>query len=176
MVRRSILELVPPDAVRHALLIAGQSMQITRAEKQHIPGVARLFDLYRQFYECDPDYELAERFISQRMHNDESIIFVAVDDDGTAAGFTQLYPSFCSVEAVKILILYDLYVDASYRKHGVGRQLMNRATDYARETGAARLDLLTHETNKPGQALYESLGYHRANSDFYAYSLDVNSS
>ena len=150
-------------------------MQITRAEEQHIPEVARLFDLYRQFYECDPDYTLAEQFISERIRNSESVIFVAVDDDGTAAGFTQLYPSFCSVEAVKILILYDLYVDAPYRKLGVGRQLMNRATDHAGETGAARLDLLTHETNKPGQALYESLGYRRANSDFYAYSLDLNS-
>ena len=149
-------------------------MQITRADEQHIPEVSRLFDLYRQFYECDPDLELAEQFIGERLSNNESVIFVAIDDDGSAAGFTQLYPSFCSVQAVKILILYDLYVDAPYRKHGVGRQLMNRATDYARETGAARLDLLTHETNWPGQALYESLGYHRANSDFYAYSLDVN--
>ena len=149
-------------------------MQITRADEQHIPQVSRLFDLYRQFYECDPDLELAEQFIGERISNNESVIFVAIDDDGSAAGFTQLYPSFCSVQAVKILILYDLYVDAPYRKHGVGRQLMNRATDYARETGAERLDLLTHETNKPGQALYESLGYRRANSDFYAYSLDVN--
>ena len=150
-------------------------MQITRADEQHIPQVSRLFDLYRQFYECDPDLELAGQFIGERISNNESVIFVAIDDDGSTAGFTQLYPSFCSVQAVKILILYDLYVDAPYRKHGVGRQLMNRATDYARETGAERLDLLTHETNKPGQALYESLGYHRANSDFYAYSLDVNS-
>ena len=132
----------------------------------------QIFELLAKFSNSGEGFPKVLRLVS----SNESVIFVAIDDDGSAAGFTQLYPSFCSVEAVKILILYDLYVDAAYRKHGVGRQLMNRATDHARETGAARLDLLTHETNTPGQALYESLGYHRANSDFYAYSLDVNSS
>ncbi len=145
-------------------------MNIVKANQTHIPEVARLFDLYRQFYECEPDLDLATRFISDRLARNESDIFVATHGD-RAAGFVQLYPSFCSVEAVKIYILYDLYVDADQRKSGVGEDLMNRATEWAGENDAARLDLLTAHTNTIGQHLYEKLGYQKVHEDFHAYSL-----
>ena len=145
-------------------------MNIEIATIEHTSEVARLFDLYRQFYECEPDLNLATEFIAARIANDESRIFVAMDGE-KALGFVQLYPSFCSVEAFKIQILYDLYVDAEVRADGVGEMLMNRAPDFARESGAKRVDLLTGHSNKIGQHLYEKLGYEVANEDFHAYSL-----
>ena len=148
-------------------------MDIVKATPEHVSEVGRLFDLYRQFYECEPDLELATNFIAERIANDEADIFVAMDGE-QAVGFTQLYPSFCSVEAIKIYILYDLYVDAAGRNQGVGARLMNWATDWARENGAARLDLLTENNNHAGQHLYEKLGYVRTNENFYAYSLAVD--
>jgi len=148
-------------------------MKILRATEQNIDDVSRLFDRYRQFYECEPDLTLARQFISDRINNEESIIFIAVGNDQEVQGFVQLYPSFCSVEARKIMILYDLFVDSAFRKSGIGEALMNAATDYARDAGASRLDLLTAITNGPGQALYEKLGYKKVLEDFYAYSLSV---
>ena len=148
-------------------------MEIIKANREHITEVSRLFDLYRQVYECEPDLALATRFISERIERDESDIFVAVDGD-KASGFVQLYSSFCSVDAVKIYILYDLYVDANKRKLGLGEKLMNVATEWARSNGAARLDLLTAHDNLIGQKLYEKLGYKRDLEDFYAYTLDVS--
>ena len=145
-------------------------MNIVRAEEKHIPEIGRLFDLYRQFYECDADLEVATNYIRDRLANDESVIFVAEDGD-SLRGFTQLYPSFCSVEVMRIMILYDLYVDADVRNGGVGAKLMNRATEYAKEQGAGRLDLLTAKDNYPGQHLYEKLGYVKVNEEFYGYSL-----
>ncbi len=147
--------------------------QVVRATKAHVPEAGRLFDLYRQFYQCDPDLKLATDFIDARVINDESIIFLAVSRAGNGVGFVQMYPSFCSVEAVKIQILYDLYVDLGFRKQGLGRRLMEQATQYARESGASRLDLLTAKDNFSGQALYESLGYVKTNQDFFAYSLNT---
>ncbi|RLB99720.1 MAG: GNAT family N-acetyltransferase [Deltaproteobacteria bacterium] len=147
-------------------------MKIIKATKEHAPGVAILFDLYRQFYECESDIELAEAFISDRIQKGESAIFLA-DDNGILKGFVQMYPSFCSVDAIKIFILYDLYVDASDRNSGIGALLMNRASGYAREEGASRIDLMTAFDNKPGQHLYEKLGYKRESEDFYSYSLQV---
>ena len=145
-------------------------MKIFKATTENLAEVARLFDLYRQFYECEPDYGLAEAFIAARMHNDESTIFLA-EEDGQGVGFTQLYPSFCSVDAFKIYILYDLYVDATRRNSGTGRLLMHRASEFAREQGAKRIDLLTAHSNVVGQHLYEKLGYRRELDGFYSYSL-----
>jgi ribosomal protein S18 acetylase RimI-like enzyme len=145
-------------------------MKIETATLEHVAEVARLFDLYRQFYECEPDLKLAVEFIAERITNHESRIFVAMES-GRALGFVQLYPSFCSVEAIRIQILYDLYVDAQVRKDGIGEKLMICASRYAEETGAKRVDLLTAHSNIIGQHLYEKLGYKIENLDFHAYSL-----
>lgn len=149
-------------------------MQIVRAGVEHTDEVALLFDLYRQFYSCRADPELARRFIGERLANSESVVFLGLAGE-QPRGFVQLYPSFCSVDAIRILILYDLYVVASARRRGLGEALMRRATEYARETDVSRLDLLTARDNVPGQSLYEKLGYRRTNQDFYAYSLDIQS-
>ncbi|MEO0437127.1 MAG: GNAT family N-acetyltransferase [Pseudomonadota bacterium] len=150
---------------------------IAQATSEHLPEVARLFDLYRQFYECEADLGLARRFIEERMMAGESSIFVAeVGSVGKLAGFVQLYSSFCSVEAIKIMILYDLYVDDAFRSQGIGERLMNRAAAHAREQGAGRIDLLTAHSNLVGQRLYERLGYEKTNEDFYAYSLYADKS
>ena len=147
-------------------------MKIVKACRQHVGEVSRLFDLYRQFYECEPDLALATQFIFDRIQRGESDIFVVIDGD-KATGFVQLYPSFCSVDAVKIYILSDLYVAVESRKSGLGEKLMNTATEWAGSNGAARLDLLTADDNVAGQHLYEKLGYKKVLEDFYAYSLQI---
>ena len=147
-------------------------MKILEATIEHVAEIAKLFDLYRQFYACEPDIELAMNFISERIQNKESTIFVA-DDNGEIKGFVQMYPSFCSVDAIKIYILYDLYVDARGRNSGIGAMLMNKAREHAIEQGASRIDLMTAFSNKPGQHLYEKLGYEKVLEDFYTYSLKV---
>ena len=50
---------------------------------------------------------------------------------------------------------------------------MNRATEWARENGAARLDLSTAHSNSAGQHLYKKLGYKKVDEDFFSYSLAV---
>ena len=144
-------------------------MQILRDTEAHIDQLAGLFDSYRQFYHCAPDLGLAKRFITERIKGNESIIFMAQGD--AASGFVQMYPSFCSVDAFRILILYDLYVAERARGRGVGEALMQRAKDYARSVGVSRIDLETAKDNNTAQALYTKLGYRRENDNFLMYSL-----
>jgi TetR/AcrR family transcriptional repressor of bet genes len=146
---------------------------ITQANLDDLEQVAVLFDLYRQFYEEEADLNLARQYIEQRMQTQSSVIFIAWDKAGAdkkAIGFTQLYATYCSVEASTIWVLYDLFVDSSQRNQGVGRALMNRAKAMALESGASRIDLETAVDNISAQGLYETLGYKR-DSDFYKYSL-----
>lgn len=140
------------------------------ATEADLEAVAALFDAYRQFYEQPADRNLAREFIGARMGNGESTIFVAEAGDGTLAGFCQLYPTFCSVDAGRIFVLYDLFVAPEWRRHGVGRALMEVAARYGADQGAVHMDLSTARTNKAGQALYESLGWQR-DDVFVGYTL-----
>jgi ribosomal protein S18 acetylase RimI-like enzyme len=135
--------------------------------------VAALFDGYRQFYEQPADYPLAEAFIRDRLANDESVVFLALDQESRAGlGFVQLYPSFSSAAARRIWILNDLYVAPVARRRGVARALLEAARDHGTTTGAKRLVLSTAATNREAQALYESFGYKRE-SVFVAYKLEL---
>jgi ribosomal protein S18 acetylase RimI-like enzyme len=134
--------------------------------------VAQLFDLYRQFYKQPPDLPLAERFIAARFARCDSVILVASVAAATLVGFTQLYPTLCSVSAGPIYVLYDLFVEESSRRHGVARALMKAAEAHARQMDSIRLELTTARTNVRAQALYESLGWVR-DDEFHRYSLAI---
>ena len=147
--------------------------RIVQAKIQHLDEVSRLFNLYRIFYKEENDPKGSLNFIKERLENGDSTIFVSMNDDESLNGFVQLYPSFCSVSMLPILILYDLFVDPEMRASGIGRDLMNKARDYARENGFKRLELSTAKDNVIGQSLYESLGY-EVDNQFLQYSLEVS--
>ncbi len=148
------------------------TLDIKRATLTDLDEVSRLFDLYRQFYKQPADLDKARRYIEARITNNESIIYLATDEEGNGLGFTQLYATFCSVAAAPIWILYDLYVDVGVRKGGVGTALMNRARKLAEETGAVRIQLEAAVDNLTAQSVYEALGYER-DTAFYNYALAI---
>ena len=147
------------------------NITIRRAHQDDLSSLATLFDLYRQFYECPADLDAATNWIQHNMEAQRSVIFTA-DTGSELLGFTQLYPALCSVDLVEYYVLYDLYVLERARRQGVARALMNAANEWAREQGAARLDLETARDNGAGQALYRSLGY-TLDEVFLKFSLDL---
>ena len=147
------------------------NITIRRAHQDDLSSLATLFDLYRQFYECPADLDAATNWIQHNMEAQRSVIFTA-DTGSELLGFTQLYPALCSVDLVEYYVLYDLYVLERARRQGVARALMNAASEWAREQGAARLDLETARDNGAGQALYRSLGY-TLDEVFLKFSLDL---
>ena len=143
--------------------------KIIQGGLQHLDELARLFDLYRQFYRQTSDLDGAKTFLRERMTKGDSVIFVAFLE-GAPAGFTQLYPSFSSVLMKPIWILNDLFVAPNARRQNVAEGLLEHAAAFAEEAGAARLNLQTEATNESAKALYEKLGW-RQNTTFLIYDL-----
>ena len=119
----------------------------------------------------ESNLEIAQKYIKQRLENDESIIFFH-EEEGTCVGFTQLYLTFDSVNVRKKIVLYDLFVREEYRRKGIAKLLMDAAKNYATENKFGSIELSTNKSNTPGQTLYESLGYIRDN-EFYSYDLEI---
>jgi ribosomal protein S18 acetylase RimI-like enzyme len=138
-----------------------QNIFVRRATVADLERIAPLFDAYRQFYGQAHDLALAREFLRERLEQDQSVIFLALDPGGSAVGFTQLYPSFSSASAQRIFILNDLFVDPLARRSGVGRALLEAAADFGRSAGAVRLTLSTAHTNTSAQSLYEATGWLR---------------
>ena len=137
--------------------------------------VYELFNQYRIFYKQSPDIELAKAFINARLKNNESVIFVALNKL-KPAGFTQLYPNYSSVRAVKNWTLNDLYVDKDYRRQGIGEKLIKTAMEYAKSDNANFVELSTAVDNYTAQSIYEKIGFKKQEPDtaFYTYRIDLS--
>ena len=133
--------------------------------------IGEVFDLYRIFYNQVSNVSVAQQYIFERLKKNESTIFF-VEENGICLGFTQLYPTFDSVNVRKKIVLYDLFVREEHRRRGIAESLMTAAKDYAFQNNFGSIELSTNKTNLPGQTLYESLGYVRDN-EFYSYDLEI---
>lgn len=141
-------------------------MIVRKAIQSDQGQLSHLFDGYRQFYQQAPDLSGASQFIASRLQNNDSVIFVAEDND-QLLGFTQLYPSFSSVSMQRLWVLNDLFIAAEARKMGVAKALMEQARQFAVQTQAKGLMLETDLDNHAAQKLYEQLGYQKQNDTYH---------
>jgi ribosomal protein S18 acetylase RimI-like enzyme len=85
--------------------------------------------------------------------SDQVTTFVAVEDDrhvGSATGL--LFDASISAELVA------MWVEPEARRRGLGRELAEAACAWARERGAASIELEVHLPNPPALSLYDRCG------------------
>ena len=134
-------------------------MLVRKADTKDIEQLSKLFDEYRVFYRKDGDLNGAKVFLTDRMLNKESEIFVVENDEKNLMGFIQLYPIFSSTRMKRIWLLNDLYVNEKYRGKGVSIALMEEAKTFALKTNSAGLILETEKSNLIGNSLYPKVGF-----------------
>ena len=142
-----------------------------RAKPADLDALVPLFDAYRQFYGQPSDLDRAREWLRSRLRFGESVVLVAMRN-GAMVGFTQLYSMYSSVRTARTWILNDLYVDASARRTGAGRALLDAAAAFAREDGAKGISLETTHDNEAAQGLYRAAGWNEDATQWYSLTLD----
>jgi ribosomal-protein-alanine N-acetyltransferase len=79
-------------------------------------------------------------------------VAVVAEQEGTLAGFAvvRLAGGMCELESIAVA--------AEWRRRGVGAALMRSVMEWARDRGAAKLELEVRESNSAAVRLYETLG------------------
>lgn len=143
------------------------------AHPDDLPAVSRLAaELVRLHHRLDPQRFLLvepiehgyQWFFSRELNRDGAIILVAEDDaDGRLLGYA--YGTLEARNWNDLLDacgkLNDLYVDASARRHGAGRALVDTMFAALKARGAPRVVLLTAWKNPDAHAFFEALGFRR---------------
>ncbi|MGB8634309.1 MAG: GNAT family N-acetyltransferase [Rhodanobacteraceae bacterium] len=142
------------------------SVQIRQAGRDDLDIVVPLFDAYRRFYRQAPDAAAARAYLLERLQHEEAVILLA-ESEGTAVGFTLLYPGFSSVRMARAHVLNDLYVVPEARRKGIGLALLEAAAAFARSCGSMRISLETAHDNQPAQALYRRAGWHEDDTQWF---------
>jgi len=131
---------------------------IRNAALADLDNLTTLFDQYLVFYGKNSNFLAAREFLSQRIQQADSQIFVAqIATD--LVGFTQLYPLFSSTQLQRLWLLNDLFVAPTFRGQGISVALLDRAKKLATDTQAAGLMLETQKTNLVGNQLYPKTGF-----------------
>jgi GNAT superfamily N-acetyltransferase len=74
------------------------------------------------------------------------------------AGFALFFPNYSTFLATAGVFLEDLYVKPEWRGRGIGRALMVRVAQIARERGCGRMEWEVLDWNEPSIGFYKRLG------------------
>ncbi|MGB0835348.1 MAG: GNAT family N-acetyltransferase [Psychrobium sp.] len=143
-------------------------MTLVLAELRHIDAVVPVMDEYRAFCGFESKGSETQQFLQQIIANQQSKLFLAVDEQTQQVmGFVNLYPSFSTLALKPIWILNDLAVSSRFRGRGLAKELIDGALEFAKLSGAIRVELKTEVTNTRAQALYKSLDFNIDNDNVY---------
>lgn len=133
------------------------------------PGLVALIEgVFDEYPGCvlDPDGLDADLF-AWRSHLDAGggTGWVVLDDDEVVRACVGVTPVTAALpgigEAVQVVELKRLYVAAAARRRGLGRALVARVEDWAREHGAGAVVLWSDTRFTDAHRLYEQAGYAR---------------
>jgi ribosomal protein S18 acetylase RimI-like enzyme len=132
-------------------------IQVRRGGVEDAGEIARLLrDFNLEFSEPTPEVEELTETI-MRLIGEEEITVLLAGDGPDGLSLFRFRPGIWS--GGDETYLQELYVVPSLRGRGIGRALLEKTIEAAREHGSDGIDLNTGETDTAARALYESMGF-----------------
>ena len=120
-------------------------MKIFKAEQWNIEVLAPLFEAYRLANGMSENPDRTLTFLTNRIRFNESMFFIAVNENAQAIGFVQLYPRLSSLQLQRYWQLTDIYA-----------ALISKAKEFVRYTQSNRL---VAELSQAQQSILEREGF-----------------
>jgi len=126
---------------------------------------------YLEFYKSTISIEQTELTWKRLINNELKMFgFVAENEEGVI-GFTHCLFRPSTWTETDYCYLEDLFVDPMIRGKGVGRALIEKVVDLAKENKSKRVYWTTQEFNKTARVLYDSI---TPVSEFVQYRLPIS--
>jgi GNAT superfamily N-acetyltransferase len=131
----------------------------------------KLWAGYLEFYKSTISPEQTELTWRRLINNELKMFgFVAESEEGVI-GFTHCLFRPSTWTETDYCYLEDLFVDPNIRGKGIGRALINKVVELAKEKNSKRVYWTTQEFNKTARVLYDSI---IPVSEFVQYRLPLN--
>ena len=121
-------------------------MKITEMNSGFLPDVEKIEA------ECFV-HPWSRQSLEEYLNNPNAFFYVASEDDGRAVGYIGTY-IVCDEAYVT-----NVAVSEQYRRQGIGKQLVLRATENAQRNNASFITLEVRVSNTAAVSLYKSLGF-----------------
>lgn len=114
-------------------------MKIFKAEQWNIEVLAPLFEAYRLANGMSENPDRTLTFLTNRIRFNESMFFIAVNENSQAIGFVQLYPRLSSLQLQRYWQLTDIFVKEDKHQTDIYAALISKAKEFVRYTQSNRL-------------------------------------
>jgi ribosomal protein S18 acetylase RimI-like enzyme len=124
---------------------------------------------YQELYPQQQNYRHLESTVDRYLSSDTPLWFVTADgEEALGDGLRQqsinigclwLGMAIDQITGIRHPNIFLIYVEPSYRRQGIGRELMQQAEVWAKLEGYSQISLQVFTTNQPAIDLYDSLGY-----------------
>lgn len=114
-----------------------------------------------------PPLRFHRSYMRQLVASPQAATWIA-EEDGRMAGFAIV--EWNEEPDGTAAYIQTIEVDPEQRRRGIGRELLRRAEDSARQAGAHLIWLHVHEDNAEAQRLYQAHGYRRAGREEHYYA------
>jgi GNAT superfamily N-acetyltransferase len=144
--------------------MSAEGTAISLVTAADLDELAVLMRAYCEFYETEPlEFELRQLCEALLADPDgEGIQLIARGQSGDAVGFATIYWSWSTLDACRLAIMNDLFVDERARGTGLADALIGVCADQAREHDCKRLGWQTAKDNYRAQAVYDRVGASRS--------------
>lgn len=136
-------------------------VNIRHATDADIPTIVEIVEEIDRFYGSTEFDEVSVRrqHVAAALFSASPAAYVLLAEEGHRtiglASYSFLWPAEGTTTSV---YLKELYVSTSYRKRGVGRQMLVRLGVIALERGCSRVEWTTDRDNIDAQKFYQNLG------------------
>ena len=144
------------------------------AAEADLPDLLPLLRGYCEFYEVAPSDETLLAMCRALIADPEreGVQLIARAQDGRALGFATVFWTWQTLDAGRIGVMNDLFVDPAARGTGLADALIAACAERARAHGAKTLNWETALDNARAQAVYERSG--ATSSRWLSYGLDLS--
>ena len=124
-----------------------------------ISDLEPLRQLYRQFWDENSNIgRMRERF-HEIESNSRQVIFCATIDNLVVGSVMGIVCDELYGDCKPFLVMEDLIVDTEYRNHGIGRALVRKLEQYAKENGCSQMLFITEANRHDAVSFYKSIGF-----------------
>ena len=147
------------------------TLSIRAIEEKDKSQWLKLWAGYLEFYKSTISPEQTELTWKRLINNELKMFGFVAEDENGVIGFTHCLFRPSTWTETDYCYLEDLFVDSNIRGKGVGRALMDKVVDLAKEKKSKRVYWTTQEFNKTARVLYDSI---TPVSEFVQYRLPLN--
>ncbi|MBX9571492.1 MAG: GNAT family N-acetyltransferase [Candidatus Obscuribacterales bacterium] len=138
-----------------------ETLLLREAEERDLPRITEIYN--QSVLSSTATFDLVEEKLEARQrwfqeHQKDGLPIFVIEKDSSIVGWASLsyYHSRC---AYRQTVEPSIYIDASYRKHGYGKQLMNRLMTAAAENGYHAIVALVCSENDASIKLAQVYGF-----------------